>query len=340
MTVVVTGATGHIGANLVRSLLKAGQPVRALCHNPGHNRSLEGLEIERVAGDVLEPASLRAAFEGAEVVYHLAAKISIVGDPTGEVWATNVAGARNAAEAALHCGVRRYVHVSSCHAFDMNRKGEAISEEAPRPGPGHPVYDRSKFAGEGQVRRVVEQGLDAVIVNPAGVLGPHDYGPSRMGQFFLKLIRQELPALVAGGFHWVDSRDLAQGLMAAAERGRSGANYLLVGQWLSVEDLAGMAAVVTGVSTPAFVSPMWAARLGAPFVAAIHKLSGAEPLYTAEGLHALRAHKVMSAAKAEADLGWSPRSIQETVEAVYASFAERGLVERVGGKGRFHENLV
>src|SRR5262245_23811639 len=141
--VVVTGATGHVGANLVRALLARGDKVRALVRQPDPE-SLRGLDIERVSGDVRDPASLRRAFDGAELVYHLAAQISIVGEMGGLVRATNVDGARNVGEAALAARVRRMVHMCSVHAFQQEPLDQPLDETRPRVRRGSaPAYDCS-----------------------------------------------------------------------------------------------------------------------------------------------------------------------------------------------------
>ena len=147
MTVVVTGAAGHVGATLVRELLRRGRAVRVLVHQ--HTRAFEGLEVEQVRGDVRSVDSLRTAFAGAEVLYHLAGIISITGDRDGRVAAINVEGVANAAQAALDCGVRRMVHFSSVHAFQQEPLGEPLDETRPRvTDPRASAYDRSKADGE------------------------------------------------------------------------------------------------------------------------------------------------------------------------------------------------
>ena len=129
MKVAVTGAYGHVGANLVRALLDAGHAVRAVDVSEGP--ALDGLDATFARADVRDTDSLRPAFDGVEVVFHLAAKISIAGDPDGSVRAINVDGVRNAASVALDTGVRRFVHVSSIHAFDCDQPG-VIDETSPR----------------------------------------------------------------------------------------------------------------------------------------------------------------------------------------------------------------
>ncbi len=143
MLATVTGASGFVGGNLVRELLARGISVRAADRERGP--ALEGLDVEFVAVDVLEPDSLRAAFAGTDVVFHLAAVISISGDPTGIVRRVNVEGPANAATAALEQGVRRFVHCSSVHTFDLERCGPSLDERGPRSVADHcPAYDRSK----------------------------------------------------------------------------------------------------------------------------------------------------------------------------------------------------
>ncbi len=320
---VVTGASGHVGNTLVRALLGQGRRVRALIH--AQAASLDGLNVERVDGDVLDPDSLARAFAGAEVVYHLAARISITGDQGGRVTAVNVEGTRNAARAALAAGARRFVHFSSVHAFDLEPLDTPIDEDAGRPGPKHPAYDRSKAAGEAALREVIAEGLDATIVNPTGVIGPNDHEPSRMGRLIGLIGRRKIPAMTPGGFDWVDVRDVAAAAIAAETRGRTGVNYLLGGEWLSMDDVAAHAARAHGVAPPRFRSPMWAARLGAPFVTLAAKMARAEPLYTSEALHAVRANRQIDCTRARTELGHRPRPAAESIaDAVAWAKAHRG----------------
>jgi len=325
MTVVVTGAAGHIGCNLVRALLERGRQVRALVHRD--RRALEGLQLEVISGDVRRQEDLERAFAGAEHVYHCASVISVDGDLDGLVTEVNVVGARNVAEMALRCGVRRLVHFSSIHAFDVDQLDGPIDEDTPRARPDQPAYNRSKAAGEAALREVIGAGLDAVVINPTAVLGRNDFGPSHQGQLFLDLFHGKLPLLVEGGFDWVDVRDVVDTALAAAERGRSGESYLAAGHYHTVMELAAMAQQVCGRAMPRHAAPQWLARIGAPFMTLGNRLFGIRALYTPESLRSLRANPEISSAKARAELGHHPRPLLETVEDMYRSFAERGLVE-------------
>jgi len=327
MQAVVTGASGHLGAALVRRLLEGGDRVRVVVHRQA--RALEGLEAEAVPGDVLDPASLRAAFAGAEVVYHLAGVVSIRGGLGGRVWTVNVDGAAHAARAARESGVRRMVHCSSVHAFDLEAGDGPLDESAPRvvaDSSRHPVYDRSKAEGERRVRAEIELGLDAVVVHPTGAIGPFDFEPSRMGQFFLRLNRGSLPALVRGGFDFVDVRDVAEAMVRAAAQGSRGESYLLGGHFWPIAALAEMVAAATGRRHRRPVLPLGVARVGVPFLRLVAAVGGSEPLYTTESLTVLRVGRAVDHSKAARDLGYAPRPTEVSVADAYRWFAARGML--------------
>jgi dihydroflavonol-4-reductase len=312
MTVVVTGATGHIGANLVRALIAAGRPTRSLVHVS--TRALQGLDTEIVPGDIGNVASLCHAFRGADVVYHLAACISLSMDDWPRVEAINVQGTSNVVEACLRSGVHRLVHFSSIHALEQEPFSSPVDESRPLTASRrYPPYDRSKAAGEMEVRRAVGRGLDAIIVNPTGVVGPHDYEPSYLGEALIAMAQGRLPALVTGGFDWVDVRDVVAGAMRAEAQAPAGARYLLSGHWLSMCDMAAMVAEIAGQRKKKLVCPLWLARLGAPVVQGVSRLNGKRPLYTGVSLRALRSNRNISHEKATRELGYEPRPLYETL---------------------------
>jgi dihydroflavonol-4-reductase len=323
---VVTGASGHIGANLVRQLLALGRPVRVLCHRDA--RALAGLEVERVDGDILDRISLDKAFARAEIVYHLAAHISISGGHHGHVDAVNVAGVRNVVDACLEEGVRRLVHFSSIHALCQYPLTEPLDE---RRGPSDerpaPAYDHSKARGEREVLAGIERGLDAVIVNPTAVLGPYDFKPSRMGQVLHDLCHRRLPALVEGGFDWVDVRDVCAAAIAAERTGVRGERYLLGGTYATVADLAALVAEISGARAPRLVVPQWLARPVAPFAEAWGQLCGREARFSRDSLTALRScNRTISHARAAAQLSFAPRPLRTTISDTLRWFAETGML--------------
>jgi len=323
--IVVTGAAGHAGANLVRALVQ-GRPVRALVHLD--RKALEGLDIEVVTGDICDPDSLLKAFAGAEVVYHLAARISIAKESWSRLEAVNVIGTRNVVEACLRCGVRRLVHFSSIHTMTDTTDIPVDESDPLVESRRYSPYDRSKAAAEGEVRQGIERGLDAIIISPTALIGPHDYKPSHFGEALLRLANGQLPALVAGGFDWVDVRDVVQGAMRAEERAPVGAKYILSGHWLSLREVAKMTEQITGVKAPASVCPMWLARIGAPFITAFDLLARRRPLYTSISLQALRGHRQISHQKATRELDYQPRPFWETLIDTLKWFEAAGKLSR------------
>ncbi len=325
MTVLVTGAAGHLGNNVVRQLLARGRKVRVLVHS--ESASFDGLGVEKSSGDILDRSSLDGAFEGVDVVYHFAAKVSILPSEGPHVTRTNTLGPKNVVDACLAHRVRRLVHASSVHALSPGGSNGVTDENcAPNRDPGAPAYDRSKAAGEGEVRAGIERGLDAVIVNPTAVIGPHDYRPHLAGRALIDMYLGKLPTNVAGGFNWVDVRDVAEGALAAEARGRTGENYLLSGQWASMPDIAALMEQATGRRGPRLVSPLWLVKLGLPFVSAYASLSGAQPLYTGPSLRALTEHRECDNGKARTELGFAPRPLATTIAETFAFYERAGLL--------------
>jgi dihydroflavonol-4-reductase len=323
MTVAVTGATGHIGANLVRALIKKGRSTRCLVHV--NCQAVDGLDIERFQGDVRDLESLCRAFQGADVVYHLAACISLSMADWPMLEAINVTGTRNVVEACLRTGVRRLVHFSSIHALVQEPLTIPVDESRPLVESRHyPPYDRSKAAAEREVRRGIENGLDAIIIYPTAIIGPYDYQLSYFGEALLAMAQRRLPALVTGGFDWVDVRDVVAGAMLAEEKAPAGASYLLSGHWVSMCDIAAMVKEITGVATSRMVCPLWLARIGAPFIKVISQLNGKRPLYTSVSLRALKSNRHISHERATRELGYEPRPFRETLVDTLRWFEENG----------------
>jgi dihydroflavonol-4-reductase len=258
----------------------------------------------------------------ADCVLHLAAKISIAGDPDGSVRRVNVDGVRVVAEAALAAGVRRFVHCSSLHAYDVGAVDGPIRESVVRATDARlPAYDRSKADGEEALRRVIDRGLDAVILNPSGMIGPVDPEPSRMGRVLLTMFRGRMPVTVRGAFDWVDVRDVAAALLAAADRGRTGENYLIGGHRASVADLGRLAAQVSRRRPPRLVAPLGVVQLA---VRVAGPRRAGRLLLTPESLHALETDPVVDCSKATAELGYLPRPLAETVSDLHRSFIADG----------------
>jgi len=326
MAVVVTGASGHIGANLVRTLVAQGRTVRALVHVD--RRAIEGLDIEQVDGDVRDAHSLQCAFDGAEVVYHLAGYISLQMDEWSLCEAINVAGTRNVVNACLQSGVSRLIHCSSMSVFEQKPLDVTLDENRPLvESQYHPPYDRSKAAAEKEVRKGIEEGLDAVIINPTSVVGPFDYKPSHAGEALIDYAHGDVPAAVDGGVDWVDVRDVIIGVIRAEERAPSGAQYLLSGQWYSMLDFGNIVEEITGVPAPRIVLPMWLARFSVPFMAISDRRSEKRPRITSVSLRELQSNPNISSQKATRDLDYHPRPLSETLTDTLRWFESNGYID-------------
>jgi dihydroflavonol-4-reductase len=312
-----------VGGNLVRALLARGEHVRVLVHRD--REAFRGLDVEFAEGDVGDPESLGRAFAGAGVVYHLAGRISVLmsdGEPTHAV---NVVGTRNVVQACLQCGVRRLVHVSSIHALQEQVCGGMVDETCPlvdsqRSGP----YAISKALGEAEVQAGIAQGLDAVILRPTAIIGPHDYRPSHFGEALLALARNRWPALISGGFDWVDARDVADAAIRAAERAPAGAVYLISGHYVSIMDVARAIGEVTGNPAPRIVFPLGLVRLVAPLAAPVAQAIGRRPLFTPVSVSALGTSRRVSHERAARDLGYAPRPFRETIADTLHWFQNNG----------------
>lgn len=320
MKIALTGATGHLGAALVRELLASGHAVRALVRED--RRALEGLEIEAVEGDVTDPAPVAALCRGVDAVIHAAGRVSLE-DHDDEVFRINLGGTRNVVEACLSAKVGRLVHVSSIHAFAQEPLDAPLDETRPLADPADrrlPPYDRSKAGADREVLRGIAAGLDAVVIHPSALVGPYDWKPSHFGQVVLRIAERRLPALIEGGFDWLDVRDAAAATVRAIGSGRRGERYLVAGRWAPVTEVAAIVANAAGVRPPRLVVPLWAAVAGLPFLAAWANLSGHRPVYTRAALQALRGPAVVRRDRAVRDLGLTWRPLEASLQDALAWF--------------------
>ena len=326
MLTAVTGASGHLGVSLTRALISRGRRVRVLSH--ASNLGLEGLSIDYCWGDVGDIDTLVTAFSGVRVVYHLAAHISLLMTDWPHCAKVNIEGTRNVIEACRRSGVQRLVHFSTIHALRGEPLNVPIDEYRPYvSSPKAPPYDRSKAAGEQLVRHAVDEGFDAIIINPSGVIGPFDYRPSHFGQALIQIATGKIPVLIEGGFDWVDARDVAEWAIKAEEVAAPGSRYLLSGHWLSIRDISSIAAGIMGNRAPALVCPMAVARACAPIITAASALAGTRPVFTTVSLDALASNRNISHAKATSELGYAPRPIRETLSDTIEWFKDNDYIK-------------
>lgn len=326
--ILVTGATGHIGNVLVRKLLDKGEKVRALVWRGEDTTPLKNLDVEQVLGDVLEPASLEPAMRGVETVYHLAGIISIMPGRNPFVWRVNVEGTRNVLEAARHAGIRRLIYTSSIHAIARAPHGVTMDESLgfDQNNP-YGEYDRSKAAASLEVQKAAGQGLDAVIVCPTGVIGPYDFRGSEMGEVIRSATEAHTMLYVEGAYDFVDVRDVADGLIAARERGRCGESYILSGHKLSVRYMLETVREVTGKAFASIKVPFSLAELAARYTPWYYQRTQAKPRFTPYSLEVLQSNANISSKKALAELGYRPRPVYESIADTVRWFLENRRVK-------------
>lgn len=314
--IVVTGATGHVGNVLVRSLVARGaKDVRALVGPSGRIDSLAGLDVRTSAADVRDYQSLLRAFRGAEIVYHTAGIVSIAGRGSERLRLTNVEGTRNVLAACREAGVGRLLYTSSVHALVEPPPGVCLDEGSPvDPAGVRGPYARTKAEATLLVLAAAHEGLDAVVTFPPGIIGPYDFRLSYTGRFLRDCARGRLKVYVDGAYNFVDVRDVAQGLIAAAEKGRPGEGYVLCGHTISIADLIHTIEAISGVRGPRWRFPFGLTRSVSVLMPAYYWIRREQPLFTTYSLDVIASNCLMSSEKARQELGFHPRPLHETLK--------------------------
>ena len=326
MRALVTGGSGRLGNVLCRELLARGDSVTAL--DPGaHSESLRDLELNAVRGSVLDADTVDAAVAQADCVFHLAAKLDLTPDRDGSTERVNVEGTRVVAEACRKHAVRM-VHTSSHHALDIYPLSEPLDETRSLALKHKCDYHRTKAIGETVVQAACDDGLDAVIVNPGSMLGPHDFEPSMIGRALLDLYHGRTPMLLDVLSDYVDVRDVAQGMMGAAEHGQTGERYLLTGHVIPIDQMTGVFGKVSGRPMPKRCAPLWVGWALLPLVTAGSKLAGKPSPFNANMLRVSVSNDVVSHDKAASTFGYQLRPIEETFADALAFYETQGWLDK------------
>lgn len=328
MKVAVTGAAGFLGLNVVNALLDQGHDVLAIDRvvgSPPAGSHGNG-QLTWESADILDEEAMVRALGGVEVVYHLVAVISLRRiDPIA--WRVNTEGVATVARAALRVGARRMVNCGSLASFHYT-KNATVNEQSPRSTSDKAlVYHRSKYFGEVELLKVVDAGLDALTCNPTGIFGPADHPDrlSRMNQGLLDASLGKVPVGVTGEFDMVDVRDVAQGFLLAAEKGRTGHNYLLGGHRHGLTRSMQVAAEMAGARGPRFMLPVGLLEAVAPLVDPITRRFGSESFAPA-AMENIALAPIVDRTKAGAELGYQPRPTEQSLRDLVDFFATAGLL--------------
>ncbi len=324
MLYLVTGATGLVGNNVVRLLLERGQRVRVLTRSTSDPRPLAGLDLEIAVGDVRDTGAVDDAIRGVDCAVHAAAHVHIGWTGLDLARAVNVGGATAVASSARRSGVR-LVHVSSVDALGLPPGGAPSDEETPAGGGVLCPYVVTKREAEQAVLSEVAAGLDARIVNPAYMIGPWDWKPSS-GRMLLQVARNRALFAPLGTNNFCDVRDVAAGVLAAAERGIAGRRYILGGERLSYFQAWRIFARVTRSVPPVFpAGPLM--RLGAGLCGDLAtRLTGREGDINSAATSSSAQLRNFQSTRAERELGYHSRPLAESAQDAWDWFREHGYV--------------
>lgn len=308
-TAFVTGGTGFLGTNLIHELVTDGWQVTAL-HRPSSNlKYLTQLPVELAIGDITDTGSLEGAIpKGAGAVFHVAANVNPWSKRNADQTRDNVDGTRHIVAAALNAGVKRFVHTSTISVYGI-QEGR-IAEDAPKLGGVSWVnYQRTKYLAEEEVRRSIADGLDAVLLNPANIIGAYDTGG--WARLIRLIVAGKLPAIPPGAGSFCHVREVARAHISAVEHGRTGENYLLGGADASFLEMVKIIGELAGRKVPQKTVPAWLARIGARVSEGRSYLTDREPTITPESVDLVSRQLFCDSTKAMLELGYKPVDLNQ-----------------------------
>ena len=324
---LVTGGTGFVGAHVVRALLARGRSVRCLVRASSNRANLEGLDVEVVVGDLTDSASLSRAVASVDTVYHCAADYRLYTTDSRALHAANVAGTDNVMRLASYAGVRRVVHTSSVGALGLSSNGTPANESTPvtlESMIGN--YKRSKFEAERVAEAWAAKGLPVVIVNPSTPVGEYDVKPTPTGQMIVDFLNRRMPAYVETGLNLVDARDVAQGHLLAAERGKIGEKYILGNRNMSLKEILDTLSRLTGLPSPKLRLPHWIPLAAAAAETFAARMTGRVPRVPLEGVRMSRYRMFFDSGKAVRELGLPQTPVEDALALAVAWFRDHGYV--------------
>ncbi len=333
MTTLVTGATGFLGNHVARQLVAAGHPVRVLVRSTSNLASLEGLNAERVIGDLQDMGSLGRAMKGVRRVYHVAADYRLWTRNPAEIYESNVEGTRRLFEVAAQAGVERIVYTSTVATIAIPTHGSALPNEDTRATLSQMIghYKRSKFMAELEAIKAAAAGVPVVIVNPTAPVGPGDWKPTPTGRIILDFLNGKMPAYVDTGLNLVPVEDCAAGHLLAAEKGRIGERYILGARNMTLKQILDALAVITGRPAPRVRLPHAVALAAGYADEFFSRLTGREPQIPVEGVKMSRHRMFVESDKAQRELGYCPGAVEPALERAVRWYGEQGYLRGSAG---------
>ncbi|MCW3051497.1 MAG: hopanoid-associated sugar epimerase [Chthonomonadales bacterium] len=333
MVALVTGSTGFVGSHVARLLVERGENVRLLVRKSSRVENLAALDsrlAERFVGDLADPASLREAVKGCDTLYHVAADYRLWARDPQELYRANVEGTSQLMAAARDEGLSRIVYCSTVGALGIPHDGSSGNEETPVSESdmiGH--YKRSKFQAERAVQKFAHEGLPVVIVNPSTPVGEQDLKPTPTGQIIVDFLNRKLPAYVDTGLNLVDVRDVAAGMLLAAEHGVVGQRYILGNENFTLKQMLELLADITGLSAPKVQMPYGVAWMAVGIENLIVSgLLRRTPAHPFEGVKMAKHKMFFDPSKAVRELGMPQSPVRTALERAVEWFRANGYVTR------------
>ncbi len=326
-TALITGGSGHVGANLVRELTARDYKVRCIDFD-GDHRAFDGYNVELFKGSVTDIESLDKAFAGVDVVFHTAAIISLERKNKNLIRSVNVDGTKNVCEMALKHNVQKLIHFSSVDAFIREPLDDPLLEDRPLVvDPNTVPYDLSKADAQRIVLDFCNKGLDASIIHPSGIFGPNDFKPSLFGQEFIKIANGKRPYSINVGYDYVDVRDLCTTAVNCVEQGRSKQNYIVGGNYMDFVYMADIISDELGKKLLRGTLPFFTIYLSLPFYFLQSIMSNSPRAITLDSIHTIKVQNKNIPSKLSKDeLGHYPRPVVETISDTIKFFKDSKFI--------------
>lgn len=321
----VTGATGFIGASIVRELLQDGHAVTVLARPDSGIANLSGLPVTVVRGSLHDHRQLTTAMESCERVFHVAADYRLWCPDPQTMYHANVDGTRTLLQAALDAGVSRVVYTSSVGTLGNPGDGRPGTETTPvsfSDMVGH--YKKSKFLAEQEAEKFIDKGLGLIIVNPSTPVGPFDIKPTPTGKIIVDFLNRKMPAYLDTGLNLIAVEDCARGHLLAAENGRIGQKYILGNRNLTLQEIFSILAQLTGLSAPKVKLPYTPILLAAYLNEGLSRLTGKEPLIPLAGVQMAKKFMFFDATKAVQELGLPQTPVEQALKRSITWFRANG----------------
>ena len=324
---LITGGSGHVGANLVRELSSRGYEVRCIDFDNDH-RAFEGFNVELVKGNISDISTLDNAFKDVEVVFHTAAVISLDRKDKDLIRSVNVGGTENVCEMSLRHGVKKLIHFSSVDAFVREPLEDPLYENRSLvTDPNAVPYDLSKADAQRIVLEYCDKGLNASIIHPSGIFGPNDFKPSLFGQEFINIANGKRPYSINVGYDYVDVRDLCKTSVDCIDKGEIKQNYIVGGNYM---DFVYMSEVMSEILNKKLIRstlPFGFIYMSLPGSYISSLIKKTPRAITMDSIHTIKVqNKNIPSSLSKEKLNHNPRPVEETIQDTIEFFQKRGLI--------------